>query len=92
MPELSGIAPTRLLYYEDAYVKEFDTRVIKILKMENGETGVVLDETAFFPGARASGDIPSSLAENLFICLLDLGLVFSSSSSEDLAARDVRVC
>jgi len=50
MPELSGIPPTRLLYYENAYVKEFDTRVVQILKMENGETGVVLDETAFFPG------------------------------------------
>jgi len=50
MPELSGIPPTRLLYYEDAYVKEFYTRVIKILKMENGETGVVLHETAFYPG------------------------------------------
>ncbi len=50
MPELSGIPPTRLLYYENAYVKEFDTRVIKILKIENGETGVVLDETAFYPG------------------------------------------
>ena len=42
--------PTRLLCNEDAYLKEFDTRVIKILKMENGETGVVLHETAFYPG------------------------------------------
>ena len=50
MPELSGIPSTRLLYYENAYVKEFDTRVVQILRMENGETGVVLDETAFFPG------------------------------------------
>ena len=50
MPELSGMPPTHLLYYENAYVKEFDTRVIKILKMENGETGVVLHETAFYPG------------------------------------------
>jgi misacylated tRNA(Ala) deacylase len=50
MPELSGIPPTRLLYYENAYVKEFDTRLIKILKIENGETGVVLHETAFYPG------------------------------------------
>ena len=50
MPELSGILPTRLLCYEDAYVKEFEARVIKILKMENGETGVVLDRTAFYPG------------------------------------------
>ena len=50
MRQWNGIVPTRLLYYEDAYVKEFDTRVIKILKMENGETGVVLHETAFYPG------------------------------------------
>lgn len=50
MPELSGIPPTRLLCYEDAYVKEFDARVIKIVKSENGETGVVLDRTAFYPG------------------------------------------
>jgi len=50
MPELSGIPPTRLLYYENAYVKEFDTRVVQILRMENGETGVVLDRTVFYPG------------------------------------------
>lgn len=50
MLDLSGIPPTRLLYYEDAYVKEFDSTVIKILKTENRETGVILDETAFYPG------------------------------------------
>jgi misacylated tRNA(Ala) deacylase len=50
MPELSGIPLTCLLYYENAYVKEFDTRLIKISKMENGETGVLLHETAFYPG------------------------------------------
>ena len=50
MSELSGILPTRLLCYEDAYVKEFEARAIKIAKMENGETGVVLDRTAFYPG------------------------------------------
>jgi misacylated tRNA(Ala) deacylase len=50
MPKLSAMPPTRLLFYKDAYLKEFDTRVIKILKMENGETGMVLHETAFYPG------------------------------------------
>jgi misacylated tRNA(Ala) deacylase len=50
MPELSGTLPTRLLYYEDAYVKKFEARVIKIAKMENRETGIVLDRTAFYPG------------------------------------------
>jgi len=50
MPELSGILPTRLLFYEDTYVKQFEARVIKILKMGNRETGVVLDRTVFYPG------------------------------------------
>lgn len=50
MPELSGILPTRLLYYEDAYVKEFEARVIKIMKSENGEKGAILDRTVFYPG------------------------------------------
>ncbi len=50
MLDLSGIPPTRLLYYEDAYVKEFDSNVVKVLKTENHEAGVILDETAFYPG------------------------------------------
>ena len=50
MPESSGILPTRLLYYEDAYVKEFEARVIKIMKSENGEKGAILDRTVFYPG------------------------------------------
>jgi len=49
MSELSEMPPTRLVYYEDAYMKEFEARVIKI-KSENGETGVVLDRTVFYHG------------------------------------------
>ncbi len=58
MLDLSGIPPTRLLYYEDAYVKEFEAKVIKVLKTENRETGVILDETAFYPGG---GGQPSDI-------------------------------
>jgi len=50
MLDLSGIPPTHLLYYEDAYVKEFDSTVTKVLKTEEHETGVILDETAFYSG------------------------------------------
>jgi Ser-tRNA(Ala) deacylase AlaX len=50
MLDLSEIPPTHLLYYKDAYVKEFDSNVVKVLKTENYETGVILDETALYPG------------------------------------------
>ena len=50
MVSLSGIPPTHLLYYKDAYVKEFDATVIKVLRNENKETAIILDKTAFYPG------------------------------------------
>jgi len=58
MFDLSGIPPTHLLYYEDAYVKEFDSNVIRVLKTENRETGVILDKTAFYP---SGGGQPSDI-------------------------------
>jgi Ser-tRNA(Ala) deacylase AlaX len=58
MLDLTGIPPTQLLYYEDAYTKEFDSNVIRVLKTENHETGVTLDETAFYPGG---GGQPSDM-------------------------------
>jgi len=36
------------LYYEDAYLKEFDTRVLKMLKIDD-RYSVILDRTAFHP-------------------------------------------
>ena len=40
--------PTQLLYHKDAYLKEFDA---KILKIQNANEGyhIVLDQTAFYP-------------------------------------------
>jgi len=58
MFDLEGILPTRLLYHEDAYVKEFDAEVIKILRTENCETVVVLDKTAFYLGG--GGQLPDT--------------------------------
>lgn len=41
---------TRMLYYEDAYTKEFDSNVIRVFETENHETGVILNKTVFYPG------------------------------------------
>jgi len=39
---------TRLLYYEDAYLKEFEAKVLAVRKL-NSQYGLVLDQTAFYP-------------------------------------------
>ena len=41
---------TKLLYYEDAYLREFDAEVLEIKKIED-RYSVVLDRTAFYPAA-----------------------------------------
>ncbi|MCX8176547.1 MAG: alanine--tRNA ligase-related protein, partial [Candidatus Bathyarchaeota archaeon] len=42
--EVEELPPTRLLYYEDAYLKEFKAEVLKVFK----EGYVVLDQTCFY--------------------------------------------
>ena len=51
---LDGLAPTRLLYYEDKSIREFTSKVLKV--MENKY--VILDQTAFYP--RGGGQEPDS--------------------------------
>jgi len=43
--KVSDLPDTRMLYYEDAYLREFDARVLRVL---DGKY-VVLDKTAFYP-------------------------------------------
>ncbi len=43
--KLSGLPPTRMLYYEDAYLREFKAHVLQVLN----DKYVVLDRTAFYP-------------------------------------------
>jgi len=40
--------PTQLLYYKDAYIREFEAKVVKIQK-PNEEYQILLDQTAFYP-------------------------------------------
>ena len=39
---------TRLLYYEDSYIRQFETKIVKIVQIDN-HLGLVLDLTAFYP-------------------------------------------
>ncbi|HML03518.1 MAG TPA: alanyl-tRNA editing protein [Candidatus Bathyarchaeia archaeon] len=39
---------TRLLYYEDAYIKQFQTKIAQIVQVDSRQ-GLVLEKTAFYP-------------------------------------------
>ena len=43
--KVSDLSGTRMLYYEDPYLPEFEARVLRVLDGEN----VVLDKSAFYP-------------------------------------------
>ncbi|HEY9387978.1 MAG TPA: alanine--tRNA ligase [Nitrososphaeraceae archaeon] len=49
---LEGIAPTRLLYYEDESIREFEATVLRVVE----DKYVVIDQTAFYP--RGGGQEP----------------------------------
>jgi alanyl-tRNA synthetase len=42
---VSDVSETRMLYYQDQYMKEFEAKVVKVIDKEH----VVLDQTCFFP-------------------------------------------
>jgi alanyl-tRNA synthetase len=48
----SNIKPTRLLYYENESIREFDAKILKIIK----DKFLILDKTAFYP--RGGGQEP----------------------------------
>ena len=49
---------TRKLYYENAYIKEFDAKIVSVTNSDDG-FDVILDATAFFP---EEGDKPPTEA------------------------------
>jgi alanyl-tRNA synthetase len=51
---LEGMPPTRLLYYEDDTMREFDAKVLKVVENKY----VILDQTAFYP--RGGGQEPDT--------------------------------
>ncbi|RLI06954.1 alanine--tRNA ligase, partial [Candidatus Bathyarchaeota archaeon] len=44
-PEVAELPPTKPLYYEDQYAREFEATVLKVI----GDRYVILDQTAFYP-------------------------------------------
>ena len=46
---MCSMVKTREIYYEDAYLAEFDATVLECTKRDKGGFAVVLDVTAFFP-------------------------------------------
>ncbi|WP_337862380.1 alanine--tRNA ligase [Nitrososphaera sp.] len=52
--EAEGLPPTRLLYYQDESIREFEAKVLKVINNKY----VVLDQTAFYP--RGGGQEPDT--------------------------------
>jgi alanyl-tRNA synthetase len=50
---LEGLPPTKLLYYQDESLREFDAKVLKVV-----DKYVILDQTAFYP--RGGGQEPDT--------------------------------
>ena len=46
---MCSMVKTKELYYQDAYLREFEARVLTCSKGDDGSFFVTLDETAFFP-------------------------------------------
>jgi alanyl-tRNA synthetase len=51
---LDGVLPTRLLYYQDISIREFTSKVIRVVDKKY----IILDQTAFYP--RGGGQEPDS--------------------------------
>jgi alanyl-tRNA synthetase len=51
---LDGVAPTRLLYYEDKSIREFSAKILKVIDKKF----IILDQTAFYP--RGGGQEPDT--------------------------------
>jgi alanyl-tRNA synthetase len=49
---IEGVAPTRLLYYEDKSIRDFTAKVLKVIDKK----AIILDQTAFYP--RGGGQEP----------------------------------
>ncbi len=63
---------TRLLYYEDPYIRQFEAKIVKIVQVNNC-LGLVLDQTAFYPmGGGQPADNGAIKSENWEAKVIDV--------------------
>ena len=74
------------LYYESAYITEFDANVLSCREREDGKFDVVLDKTAFFPeqGGQTSdvGELTSEDGANFAVSYTGIGKAPDSDEDE----------
>lgn len=71
----SNLNETRKIYYEDAYIKEFDARIIDFYRDEKA-IYIVLDQTAFFPeGGGQEGDQGTLIIEDKKLKVIDTQII-----------------
>lgn len=66
---------TKKLYYEDAYIKEFDAEVLSVSELSDGGYDVILSATAFFPEEGGQSADTGYIGDSRVICAFEEDLV-----------------
>lgn len=85
---MTAPAPTLRLYRPDAFLQRFQAHVLEI-RTTNGQTGVILDQTAFYPTAGGQPNDTGKLADWLVVDVVeqaDGGILHVLKGPADLVA------
>ncbi|MEK6948348.1 MAG: alanine--tRNA ligase [Nanoarchaeota archaeon] len=68
--ELNNIKPTNIKYYEDYKITDFKAKILKILKINDNESIIILDQTYFYPTSggqiKDEGSIENYLVKDIW--------------------------
>jgi alanyl-tRNA synthetase len=79
---------TKLLYYQDSYLREFDAQIVAV-RSAGDAVAVVLDQTAFYS---ASGGQPNDLGTIAGVALRDVQVNESGEVAHILGAKEAGAC